>query len=72
MRIDEADGVCRECGGPLEVIDADDATMTVQCLSSACGDSYIVETDAFNDGGIEYYPRFMSHKLAATVFHEET
>ena len=26
---------------------------------SFCGDGYIVETDAFNDGGIKYWPEAM-------------
>lgn len=31
MRVNRQDGSCRECGGTLEIIDADDATMTVEC-----------------------------------------
>ena len=61
MRVDPKDGHCRSCGGPLDVIDADDATMTVACAD--CGDTYLVETDAFGDGGIDYYPAFMAEKL---------
>ena len=58
MRVDPKDGVCRSCGGELEVIDADDATMTVECQGE-CGDSYVVETDAFGDGCMVYYPGFL-------------
>lgn len=56
MRVDPRDGRCRECGGELRIVDADDATMTVEC---ECGESYLVETDAFGDGAMDYYPRFM-------------
>jgi hypothetical protein len=56
MLVESKDGVCRGCGGQLKIIAADDATMTVECQS--CGDSYDVETDAFGDGGIHYWPHF--------------
>lgn len=62
MRIDPHDGRCRDCGGELEIIEADDATMTVQCLD--CGDSYLVEPDAYGDGAIHYYPQFLAERLA--------
>jgi transcription elongation factor Elf1 len=65
MRVDPHDGRCRSCAGTLEITDADDATMTVEC--SDCGDSYLVETDAFGDGAIDYYVRFMAQRFA----HEE-
>lgn len=32
MLVELTDGRCRECGGQLEIEDADDATMTVVCL----------------------------------------
>ena len=51
----------RRIAQALEIIDADDATMTVQCLD--CGESYIVETDAFGDGAIDYYPQFVARQL---------
>jgi hypothetical protein len=31
MRVNPKDGRCRSCGGELTIIDADDATMTVEC-----------------------------------------
>lgn len=62
MRVDPKDGVCRSCGGTLEITDADDATMTVEC--EECGDSYLVETDAFGDGCMTYYVPFMANRLA--------
>ena len=31
MLVEKKDGSCRECGGVLEITDADDATMTVEC-----------------------------------------
>jgi hypothetical protein len=57
MRVNPKDGSCRSCGGPLDVIDADDATMTVACAS--CSDTYLVETDAFHDGGMMYWIDFL-------------
>ena len=56
MLVATKDGTCRECGGQLKIIDADDATMTVECLE--CGDSYLVEPDAFGDGCMTYYVDF--------------
>jgi len=57
MRVATKDGTCRSCGGELTIIDADDATMTVEC---ECGDSYQVEPDAFGDGCMTYYVGFMA------------
>ena len=62
MRVDPNDGRCRECGGELDITDADDATMTVEC--SECFVSYLVETDAFGDGCMTYYVPFMAAKMA--------
>ena len=60
MRVDPKDGVCRACGGVLTVVDADDATMTVEC--DECGDSYQVEPDAFGDGCMVYYLELMTRQ----------
>jgi hypothetical protein len=57
MRVNPDDGCCGECGGTLDVIDTDDSTMTVQCRE--CVDAYLVETDAFNDGGMAYLLGFL-------------
>ncbi|MBX3452809.1 MAG: hypothetical protein KF777_24950 [Planctomycetaceae bacterium] len=57
MRVNPKDGTCRGCGGELTIIDADDATMTVEC--ERCGDVYLVETDAFGDGCMTYYAEFL-------------
>lgn len=43
------DGCCRSCSGQVQIIDADDARMTVECR---CADVYFVEPDAFGDGCI--------------------
>lgn len=64
MRIDPKDGRCRLCGGTLQVIDADDATMTVECLDE-CGDTYLVEPNAFGDGCMTYYVPFLADREAA-------
>ena len=61
MRVDPKDGRCRSCGGPIVIIDADDATMTVECDS--CGDCYLVEPDAFGDGCMTYYVGFMAQRM---------
>jgi len=59
MRVNPKDGTCRECGGELTIIDADDATMTVECTNPACRDVYLVEPDAFGDGCMTYYTEFL-------------
>ncbi|MEX0718947.1 MAG: hypothetical protein WD066_20300 [Planctomycetaceae bacterium] len=56
-------GRCRECGGQLEITDADDATMTVDCTNPECRDSYLVEPDAFGDGCMTYYVPFVGDRL---------
>ena len=56
MLVDLKDGSCRSCGGQLEILDADDATMSVVCLE--CDDTYLVEPDAFGDGCMRYYVGF--------------
>jgi hypothetical protein len=61
MRVDPKDGICRSCNGELKIIDVDDATMTVNCFD--CGDSYLVETDAFGDGCMTYYVGFLAEHL---------
>ena len=61
MKVNRTDGRCRSCGGTLEIIDADDATMTVEC--DECGDSYLVETDAFGDGCLTYYVGFLAQQM---------
>jgi len=58
MRVDPKDGHCRSCQGELTIIDADDATMTVEC--EECGDVYVVEPDAFGDGCMTYYVGFLT------------
>ena len=63
MRVALKDGCCRKCRGELEIIDADDATMTVECL--ACGDVYLVEPDAFGDGCLTYYMGFLTRENAS-------
>ena len=61
MIVDLKDGACRSCGCTLTIVDADDATMTVECIE--CGDSYAVETDAFGDGCMTYYVGFMANRM---------
>ncbi|MFV0445726.1 MAG: hypothetical protein ACK5Q5_19255 [Planctomycetaceae bacterium] len=59
MLVKLTDGQCRSCGGQLEITGADDATMDVECTNADCLDAYTVEPDAFNDGGILYWPAAM-------------
>ena len=33
--------------------------MTVQCVNPGCAEEYLVETDAFGDGGMDYYMNFV-------------
>jgi len=63
ISVDLQDGHCRTCGGQLTIIAADDATMTVECAE--CGDLYDVETDAFGDGCMKYYPAFLTGQTEA-------
>jgi hypothetical protein len=42
----------------LEIAGAEDAILSVVCIE--CGDGYDVEPDAFNDGGIVYWPQAMA------------
>ena len=61
MKVNPKDGVCRSCGGELEIVDADDATMTVECQGK-CGEVYQVELDAFGDGCMTYYVGFLAQR----------
>jgi len=63
MIVDLKDGRCRSCGSTLQVVDADDATMQVECLE--CGDAYDLEPDALGDGCMTYYLGIIMQK------HEE-
>lgn len=58
MRVHPQDGTCRECGSVLAIIDADDVTMTVECVEA--GHLYLVEPDAFGDGCMTYYVGFLA------------
>jgi hypothetical protein len=56
--IDPNDGVCSECaGGHLQIIAADEGTMTVVC--GDCGHTAEVEHDAYDDG-LGYLLRFLA------------
>lgn len=53
MLVELEDGKCRSCDGQLEIMDVDDAMMSVTCTE--CADSYDVEPDAFGDGCMTYF-----------------
>lgn len=63
MMVDLKDGRCNSCDGQLQIIDADDATMTCECTE--CGNEMTVEHDAFSDGAVHYLPEFLSGRMAA-------
>ena len=60
MRVRSDDAVCSQCGGEFEIVDADDATMTVECVD--CGDLLVLEPDALGDGCIDYYIPFLADR----------
>ncbi|MBI3821263.1 MAG: hypothetical protein HY289_01125 [Planctomycetes bacterium] len=60
MKVSLKDGSCRVCGGELTIVNADDSALEVEC---ECGESYLVATDAFNDGGMTYYVGFLSEQM---------
>jgi hypothetical protein len=60
MRVDPRDGHCRQCGGHLIVTEADDDTLIACCLD--CKEQFVVEPDAFGDGGMTYWPAMMASR----------
>lgn len=56
--VNPKDKTCWQCQGQLNVVDADDCSLTVDCLE--CEETFQVETDALNDGAIVYWPRMMA------------
>jgi len=64
LKVDPSHGRCRECGGRLDIVDTDDATMTVECEDGHC---YPVEPDAFGDGCMIYYLQVMAERLEGGV-----
>jgi len=61
MRVRPEDAVCSQCSGALEIVDADDATMTVEC--GRCGNLLVLEPDAFGDGCVDYYIPFLADRV---------
>ena len=63
MNVDPSRAVCRNCGGPLQIIDARNASATVACVE--CSDTYEMDTA----------PRFLAAIVPADIDHcpmEET
>lgn len=58
MLVELADGCCVECGGQMEISDADDCSLDAECTE--CGSGVHVEIDFFNDGGVIYWPAMMA------------
>lgn len=69
MEVDPKDGRCRTCDGTLDIIEADDATMNVECRE--CGDTYQVESDAFGDGCMTYFVGFHAQRQEGAHGQEE-
>ena len=46
MHVDPKHGRCRECGGSLDIVDADDATMTVDQTTLPVGSKLIYRAAA--------------------------
>jgi hypothetical protein len=65
MRVDPKHGRCRECRGTLDIVDADDCSMTVECQNAHCREVYDVEPDAFGDGCMLYHFSLMVERLDA-------
>jgi hypothetical protein len=57
MLVNLSDGRCRSCAGSIDIIDADDRTMSVRC--NECGMDYAVGTEAFGPLDRYYYPALL-------------
>ena len=67
--IDPNDGTCSECdGGHLQVIGANDVTMSVECAH--CGAVEKVEHDAFDDG-LGYLLRFLAAQRGTNKYRPD-
>ena len=51
---------CADCDGEMQVVDADDISLFVECVD--CESEIRVEVDALGDGGIDYWPRITATK----------
>jgi hypothetical protein len=58
IRIARNDCTCGECGGTLELTDADDVTLSVECEN---GHAYDLEHDAF-DAGFDYVLEYLARR----------
>ena len=66
MNIDP--GACRSCGGPLQIIDANDSSLTVACAE--CCDTYCIEPiDAGTDCLIDLIPQHFPEDDHGSVRH---
>lgn len=61
MIVDLKDGCCRTCGGQLEIIDFDDASLSVVCFD--CADSYDVEPETFGSSCMTYFFPLMASRV---------
>ena len=46
-------------------MNVDAVRVDVHCDCSFCGEEYLVEPDAFGDGGVTYYVGFLGQREAA-------
>lgn len=58
MLVDPKDGTCPYCGGQMMITGADDVSLDTDCTE--CLESFHVEIDYFNDGGVTYWPAMMA------------
>ncbi len=61
MHVDLKDGRCRSCGSVLQIVDATEDALFVECTE--CGDNYETETDAFGDGCMTYWLGMMARRM---------
>ena len=68
MLIDPRDGRCDCCGGPLKILDVDDQSMIVECLT--CGTCAAAEPGAFGGGSMRYYLGMIDAKFGCRGCNE--
>ncbi len=61
MFVNREEGTCPECDGTLEIVDADDATLTASCTE--CGEIADYESDAFDGSCMDHFVPFHLQKM---------
>ena len=60
MLVNPRHGRCRVCKSRLYIVEADDATMTVECEDN--GHCYAVDPDVFGDESLLYHLQLMMER----------